>query len=419
MGRILAGAVLAATLFACRPDANPVGPIAASRNHDSNSEPLASPAWQDTAAAFVARASLPATTATRGYSLLGVAQYLAVQRAEAARGDRDGEDDEDEGGRDRRASDRGAVGGASAVVLSYLFPLKVQALEDMVTAQRGVGSAEAQLAFARGEVIGRTVGAAIVTRAGADGFTTPFPYSNVPVGGDGWFSEAPTKSVAGGPLAGTRPWFLGSASQFRPGPPPAFGSPAFLAALAEVRRISDTRTHTQDSIATYWALGATTATTAGFWIQVATVGINQQGFSERRATHLYALLSAAMFDAQIACWDAKETYWVIRPWQADHAITVVAAVGKPNHPSYTSGHSCISSSGAEVLKAFFPAQRTRLDAMVMEAGLSRVYGGIHYQFDCDAGQVLGRSVAHLAIAADRSGESVLGGEDGGRGDRHR
>jgi hypothetical protein len=199
MGRILAGAVLAATLFACRPDANPVGPIAASRNHDSNSEPLASPAWQATAATFVAQANQPATTATRGYSLLGVAQYWAVQRAEAALGDRDGDaDDENEGGRSRRASDRGAVAGASAVVLSYLFPLRVQALEDMVTAQRGVGSAEAQLAFARGEVIGRTVGAAIVTRAGADGFATPFPYSNVPVGDGLWFSEAPTKSVAGG-----------------------------------------------------------------------------------------------------------------------------------------------------------------------------------------------------------------------------
>ena len=75
-----------------------------------------------------------------------------------------------------------------------------------------------------------------------------------------------------------------------------------------------------------------------------------------------------MFDAQIGCWDAKETYWVIRPWQADHAITVAAAVGKPNHPSYPSGHSCISSAAAAMLSQFFPAQRAQLDAMVIEAG---------------------------------------------------
>src|SRR5437899_1643432 len=261
-------------------------------------------------------------------------------------------------------------------------------------------------AFVRGETIGRGVGAAIVTRARADGFTAPFA-GTIPVGAGLWFSEATPASVAGGSLPVVRPWFLTSASQFRSAPPPAFGSTAFLAGLREIRAISDTRTQAQLDIATFWALAAGTPTTSGFWIQQATDGINQQPFSERRATHLYALLSATMFDAQIGCWDAKETYWLIRPWQADHAITVVAAVGKPNHPSYPSGHSCLSSSAAEVLRTFFPARRKQLDAMVIEAGLSRMYGGIHYRFDIEAGQLLGRRVAHFTIAADRSGRSVL------------
>ena len=107
------------------------------------------------------------------------------------------------------------------------------------------------------------------------------------------------------------------------------------------------------------------------------------------------------------CWDAKETYWFIRPWQADPGITVVAAVGKPNHPSYPSGHSCISSSAGAVLTTFFPEQRRELSAMVTEAGLSRMYGGIHYRFDIEAGQQLGRSVARFTMRADRSGHSVL------------
>ena len=118
-----------------------------------------------------------------------------------------------------------------------------------------------------------------------------------------------------------------------------------------------------------------------------------------------------MFDAQIGCWDAKETYWFIRPWQADGAITTVAAVGKPNHPSYPSGHSCLSSSAGEVLSAFFPQQRKQFEAMVTEAGLSRMYGGIHYRFDIEAGQQLGRRVAQLTLRADRSGRSVLTPDD--------
>ena len=388
-------AALVAPILACQPDADPTSltaPLVVSRS--AVAEELASPGWQGTAATLVAEANLPAVVSTRAYSLLGVAQYLAVQRAE------DGNRDD---GREvgPRGSDHGAVAGASAVVLTYLFPLKTQALEDMVKAQRGAGPG-----FARGEVIGRAVGAEIVARAGTDGFATPFT-GTIPVGSGLWTSNTAPATVAGGQLPGVRPWFLTSASQFRPGRPPAFGSARFLAALAEIRNISDTRTGEQVQIATVWAQGVGTATTAGFWLQVATDAINSHGLSERQATHLYALLSASMFDAQIGCWDAKETYWFIRPWQADPGITVVAAVGKPNHPSYPSGHSCLSSSAGAVLSAFFPKDRKQFGAMVTEAGMSRMYGGIHYAFDIEAGQRLGRSVAGFAMRADKSGRSVL------------
>jgi membrane-associated phospholipid phosphatase len=287
-----------------------------------------------------------------------------------------------------------------------------------VTALRSVGSERSRRAFARGEAIGRSVGAAIVRRATADGFATPFTRT-IPVGAGFWTSNTTPPTVAGGPLAGVRPWFLTSGRQFRSAPPPAFGSAAFQAALAEIRDIALHLTAGQVDTATFWAQGVGTPSTAAFWIQVATDGINQHAFSERQATHLYALLSATMFDAQIGCWDAKETYWFIRPWQADAAITVVAAVGKPNHPSYPSGHSCISSSAAVVLTGFFPRQHARLDAMVAAAGLSRMYGGIHYRFDIEAGRLLGRRVARFTIAADRSGHSVLSPHGDEEGDERR
>ena len=364
---------------------------------------LASPVWQGTAATLVGQAGFNAQTATRVYPLVGVAQYQAVQRAEAAEG---GTDAFARGGRSRLELDRGAVAGASAVVLTYLFPNQAQTLEDMVNTQENAAPGGPHPAFARGEAIGRAVGAEIVTRAQGDGFNTPFT-GTIPTGAGLWISNTTPPTIAGGQLPGVTPWFLTSPSQFRPGPPPAFGSAAFLTDLAEIRQISDTRTAEQVGIAAFWALSTGTPTTAGFWMQVATDGINQQGLSEREATHLYALLSATMFDAQIGCWDAKETYWFIRPWQADPLITVVAAVGRPNHPAYPSGHSCLSASGAEVLSTFFPEERDRLNAMVTEAGLSRMYGGIHYRFDIDAGQALGRNVARFTIAADASGNSVL------------
>ncbi len=51
-----------------------------------------------------------------------------------------------------------------------------------------------------------------------------------------------------------------------------------------------------------------------------------------------------------------------------------------------------------VLSDAFPKERARLEAMVEEAGLSRVYGGIHYRFDIEAGSGIGRAAAALALA---------------------
>jgi len=337
--------------------------------------------------------------AAHAYALLGVAQYLAVQEADLAAGSN---------GRSQLEAERGAVAGASAAVLSYLFSSGTSAFDALVAEQSNAAPGQPHPWFTRGEAIGRGVGATIVARARIDGFgadVNPL----VPTGPQYWtINPLPsTAPLAGREMPGVTRWFLTSASQFRPGPPPEFGSQDFLNALSEIHTLSVNPTQAHSDIARYWALNAGSVTAAGFWLQEATHDINARGLSEREATHVYALASAAMFDAAIGCWDAKLYYWLIRPWKADAAIIPLASVGRPNHPSYPSGHSCVSSSGAEVLSTFFPDEADRLSAMVTEAGLSRMYGGIHYRFDIDSGQALGRRVARFAITQDASGNSVL------------
>ncbi len=51
--------------------------------------------------------------------------------------------------------------------------------------------------------------------------------------------------------------------------------------------------------------------------------------------------------------------------------------------------------------ALLPADRARFAALAREAGESRLYGGIHFRFDMDAGLALGDRVARLALARDR------------------
>ena len=407
IARTAAALLTVAMITACSTDQPaPTGLNASVGASYSNGVPfaegLASPAWQQKARDLVSAANLAAVQATHVYPILGVAQYLAVQRAQAAIIG---------GGRQRLEADRGAVAGASFVTMSYLFPASVQAFVDLETAQANAGPGQPHPAFAAGEAIGRAVGRQIVERAIADHFNDPNT-AVPPPGGTAagfWTPNAPGQMVAGGTLPGTTPWFLTSSDQFRPDPHPPFGSTAFNDALAEIRHISDTRTAEQIHIATIWALSNGTPTTSGFWLAVPTDSgwVAQHGLSERETTHLYALLSSTMFDAQIGCWDEKLRSWLVRPWKADPAITTFAPVGMPNHPSYPSGHSCLSSSAASVLSTFFPEHTAQLDAMVVQAGLSRMYGGIHYRFDISAGQTLGRNVARFTIAQDASGNSVL------------
>ncbi len=411
-GRLLIAAAVA--LSACAPDA-PLSPrtdAVALKGGVSATIGRASPAWQALTISMAVQANYNPLQTARAYPLVGVAQYRAVQRAEAAIGLANTDKEPASangvgaGGRNRLETDRGAVAGASAVVLAYLFPARLTEINALVSTQANAGPGNVHPAFVAGEAIGRAVGAEIVARAVADGFNTVVPLAPPP-GAGFWISNTTPATTAGSQMLGVTRWFLTSVNQFRAAPPPAFGSAAFISARNEIRQISDTRTAEQTRIAGFWALNNGTPTASGFWLQEATAAIERADLTERQATHLYALASAAMMDAAIGCWDSKLTYWYIRPWQADPGINVLASVGRPNHPSYPSGHSCISSAGAAVLAAIFPADATRLNAMVVEAGLSRMYGGIHYRFDCDAGQLLGRQVAEFAIAADASGHSVL------------
>jgi membrane-associated phospholipid phosphatase len=73
----------------------------------------------------------------------------------------------------------------------------------------------------------------------------------------------------------------------------------------------------------------------------------------------------------------------------------------PNFPAYPSNHACASGAAAFVLGALWPNESRRLGEMANEAGLSRVYGGIHFRFDSDTGLAMARSIGALAAESDR------------------
>ena len=60
-----------------------------------------------------------------------------------------------------------------------------------------------------------------------------------------------------------------------------------------------------------------------------------------------------------------------------------------------------------MLAGFFPSAADDLQAMVEEAGVSRIYGGLHFRFDIPAGQELGFAVAELALRLAPNGHRPI------------
>jgi membrane-associated phospholipid phosphatase len=348
--------------------------------------------WQAQARALVGANNMSPLAATRVFAALSVAQYQAVLATpDSDQDDQLSENGVGAGGRSALEARRGAVAGASVRVLSFLFPAAAGALELRAQGEGEVGPGNVHPQFERGLAIGRAAGDALVEHLRNDRVTVPWT-GTVPVGPGMWVANGPP---AGATFGGVTPYLMTSGAQFRPPPPPVFGSSAFLADLAEIRTLSSTRTAEQRAIALYWNFPTGSFTPPGYWNLTAANYVEAFGLNERAATRVFALISAAMMDALIGCWDAKYYYWTLRPNQAEASITLT--FGLPNHPSYPSGHSCVSAAAATVLKEVFPDRATELDTWVEEAGLSRMYAGIHYRFDITAGQDLGQAVARWAI----------------------
>jgi hypothetical protein len=343
--------------------------------------------WNQLATDLATAAPAPGINAIRMYTYLSLAQFRAAEAAQATPGP--------------HPPIAAAIGGASVAVLSSFFPSSVAQLEAALDAQETSDPwpGEKHADFDAGEAIGRAVGARVLTFAQSDlvGVADPLqsPYGPLPLG-PGYWKYSPPPLAARGNL-GARPFFLTSQDQLRPPPPPAFGSAAFNAALAEVRHISDTRTQEQIDIANYWNLNQSPRSQAAF-MGIARDLIVSHHRKDTDAARIMFVMSAAGFDALIGCFDAKYHYWFIRPPQADPGIHTVFAT--PQHPSYPSAHSCFSGAFSGVLIDAFPSERAMLEATAQEASLSRLYAGIHYRFDFEKGLALGRSAAALALAAN-------------------
>ena len=329
----------------------------------------------------------------------------------------------------RAASADAAAASAAYTALVGLFPDQKSILDaELATSLSAIPGGRPK---AQGIALGTSVATQILALRANDGSTTAVVYNPTP-GPGVWVPTPPKYAPPIDPQWGqVTPFALTSGGQFQVPPPPAITSPEYAAAYNQVEAIggtnSTTRTAEQTAIAAFWSdQTGHTFDPPGHWNQIAEIVAVQNRSSLASSARTFALLNMALADAGIASWNVKYTDNTWRPVTAIRAgdaglnplvtgdPTWTPLWATPPFPSYVSGHSTFSASAAAVLDSIYgtnvaftdpgdpslnltPRHYANFDQAAQEAGMSRIYGGIHYSFDNTAGLGLGTQVGNYVI----------------------
>jgi len=306
-------------------------------------------------------------------------------------------------------SEGAVIAAVSKSILTAMFPLEkdfiAKKAEEHENSLQWAGM-NVKSDIIAGDSLGRAVAAVFLGRAKTDGMKNAQVSRAVSDSlrdaaqtkwGWHWNNlEDPPRPVGITPFFGrVKTWCIPGVEAVRPAPPPAPGTPEFLAAAKELQDIADNLTTEQRKIANFWSDGLGTYTPPGHWNRFASDLMVKYKYNPLRSARVFAYLNMAVMDAGISCWDAKYYYHYPRPSQAIPGFKTI--LGIPNFPSYTSGHSTFSSAAATVLSHIFPAEASTCEAWAREAAESRIYAGIHYRFDAEAGISQGKACGDYTL----------------------
>ncbi|MGI5522061.1 carbohydrate binding domain-containing protein [Micromonospora sp. CA-259024] len=295
----------------------------------------------------------------------------------------------------------------------------------------GVNAAE----VARGDTVGAAAAAANLQARTNDGSDNGDAYQLDGVPGS-WRPTDEAGAVT--PNWGlVTPFALSSGSQFRPGLPAGavdygdlLGKQEYLDQVREVREYGgkgqSLRTADQTQIAFFWANDLpVTYRPPGQLFAHTQIVAKQRKLGILANARLFGLVALALADAAIAAWDAKYLT-TIDLWRPESAIgdgwqplsqKESGVSFSPPFPAYVSGHATFAGAWAAVMQRFFGTDAIAFDATTddphtvgvvrhmtgfdhaaQENALSRIYLGVHYRFDAEAGLATGRSVGAYVYA---------------------
>ena len=358
---------------------------------------------------------------------------------------------------DNSASLDAAVASAAAETLTALYPQQAKANVFALALQRYLSPIKSVPAQKKGLAVGHDVASKLLFAFSHDGST--FPGSYTPSGKPGTHDVDPLNPLQGflSPAWGQcQPFALDGHFHFVPLLPPALNSAEYAAAFHDVERLGGDgvitrtdRTVEQTEIGLYWAYDGTKklGVPMRLYNQIVRTIALQQHNTELENARLFALVNMAQADAGILCWGVKylDIFW--RPilgirranedgnddTKIDRNWTPLGAPasnrsGKnftPPFPAYTSGHATFGGAVFRVLERFYgtddisftfvsdelngvttdslghvrpkrPRTFHSFSQAALENARSRIYLGIHWQFDADEGVRCGYAVGdHL------------------------
>jgi hypothetical protein len=318
------------------------------------------------------------------------------------------------------ASVDAAVASAAYTSLMALIPQQKPAIEKAYTAAlKRVANGNAKQA---GITVGKKAAQAILAERANDGANSIEKYR--PYTQPGHY--VPTVIPAVPQWPNRKPWLLSSASQFRPGPPPALDSKQWARDFNEVKELgaidSAKRSKEQTEIAKFWE-----ATLPPIYHGVVHSIATQAGRSTTRNARLFALVTQASDDALIAVFDGKYYYGFWRPITAirnadadDNSETVrdpnwKPYIPTPMHPEYPCAHCVVAATVGVILEAEMGGEPMPLlttisatangvsrswesvDKFVQEVSSARIYDGVHYRTSAEVGTAMGIKIGNNAV----------------------
>ncbi|MDT7798496.1 MAG: hypothetical protein QOI78_1929 [Actinomycetota bacterium] len=317
----------------------------------------------------------------------------------------------------RSASAQAAAAQAGHDVLAALYPARTAEFDALLAGQLGAVKPVAERDA--GVRAGRLVARLLVGLRAGDG-SAAVPPVLAPGTAPGQYRPTPPAFAAAvfTHWPAVTPFVLDRADRFRPGPYPALTGAHYARALGEVaadgRDVSTTRTADQTEQARFWA-----APIWNYWNEITQSVVAGSRSSLVVAARVFARLNLAFADAVIAFYEAKYHHRIWRPITAIRLAATSAVpdwsslAATPADPSYPGAHSVISRAGALVLRQEYGPNRPlavtsealpgvvrrfgSFAGVASEAGLSRIFAGVHTRVDHEAGQQLGLDVAGFVL----------------------